>query len=99
MRRLTSLLAATCLLSWGLGCEEGKKEGEAGKEGTAATPTDKPAEGDKPAEADTPAEGEAAAEDPAAGQPAEVAEDVKDIGVEPGAFEYEDEEKEGEAAI
>ena len=102
MRRLTSLLAAGCLLSWGLGCEEGKKEGEAGKEGAAATtPTDKPAEGDKPAEAEQPAEaeGEAAAEDPAAGQPAEVAEEVKDIGVEPGAFEYEDEEKEGEAVI
>ena len=103
MRRLTSLLAATCLLSWGLGCEE-KKEGEAGKEGAAATaPTDKPAEGDKPAEAAQPAEGEAAAEataeDPAAGQPAEVAEDVKDVGVEPGTFEYEDEEKDGEAAI
>jgi hypothetical protein len=105
MRRLTSLLAAGCLLSWGLGCEEGKKE-EAGKEGAAAaTPTDKPAEGDKPAEADkpaegdAPAEGEAAAEDPSAGQPAEVAEEVKDIGVEPGTFEYEEEEKDGEAAI
>jgi preprotein translocase subunit YajC len=99
MRRLTSLLAAGCLLSWGIGCEEGKKD-EAGKEGAAATtPTDKPAEGDKPAEAEQPAEGEAAAEDPAAGQPAEVAEDVKDVGVEPGAFEYEDDEKEGEAAI
>ena len=103
MRRLTSLLAAGCLLSWGLGCEEGKKEGEAGKEGAAATtPTDKPAEGDKPADGDKPAEGAAAdapSEDPAAGQPAEVAEEVKDIGVEPGQFEYEDDEKEGEAAL
>jgi hypothetical protein len=92
---MTSLLAASCLLSWGLGCEEGKKEGEAGKEATpAAAPTDKPAE-DNPAE--QPAEADS--EDPAAGQSAEVAEEVKDIGVEPGAFEYEDEEKEGEAAI
>ena len=104
MRRLTSLLAAGCLLSWGLGCEEGKKD-EAKEGATAAAPTDKPAEGDKPAEAaepaegDAPAEGEAAAEDPAAGQPAEVAEEVKEIGVEPGTFEYEDEEKDGEAAI
>ena len=101
MRRMTSLLAATCLLSWGLGCEEGKKEEKAAT--PAAAPTDKPAEGDKPAEAEKPAEGEAAAdapaEDPSAGQPAEVAEEVKDIGVEPGAFEYEDDEKEGEAAI
>ena len=97
MRRMTSLLAATCLLSWGLGCEEGKKDEKAAT--PAAAPTDKPAEGEKPAEQPAEQPAEAAAEDPSAGQPAEVAEEVKDIGVEPGAFEYEDDEKEGEAAI
>jgi ferric-dicitrate binding protein FerR (iron transport regulator) len=93
MRRLTSFLAASCLV-WGIGCEEGKKEGETGKEATpAAAPADKPAEGDKPAEAAADS-----ADDPAAGQPAEVAAEVKDIGVEPGAFQY-DKDEGGEAVL
>jgi hypothetical protein len=91
MRRLTSLLAATCLIA-SVGCEEQKKEGEATK--AAETPAEKPA--DPAAEPAEPA-AEDPAEDPAAGQPAESAEVVKDIGVEPGGFEYD--EKDGAEAI
>lgn len=88
MRRSTRLLAAVCLLA-ASGCSKGDKNkndqaGQAG-ESTAGKTVAAPEGGDKAAAA----EGDQAAADPATL--------AKDVGVEPGPWQYDD--KEGASAV